>query len=235
MNKVALFLNLICLVSLIGCGSTASFTVKVDSISATHANTKQTYMLFPARDEINKNDLQYKEYINYLNSALVENGFVNVKEPTQASLAIFVDYGIGEPKTNVHSYSLPIYGQTGVSSLNTTGSISPSGNVNLSTTPVATYGVTGSIPVTEKYDTYDRYFILDAINFSLLRQSGTQTQVWKVTTTSTGSSSDLRRVFPVMVAASQPYIGRNSGKQIKLNIDEDDPSILGLKANAADQ
>ena len=47
--------------------------------------------------------------------------------------------------------------------------------------------------------------------------------------TSTGLSSDLRRVFPILIGASQQYIGTNTGQKLKIKIYEDDKRILDVK------
>jgi hypothetical protein len=75
--------------------------------------------------------------------------------------------------------------------------------------------------------------VLDAIDLSEYRKSKKEVQLWKTTVTSTGSSGDLRRVFPVMVTASKPHIATNSGQQIKVKIRENDPNILEIKGQVS--
>ena len=43
------------------------------------------------------------------------------------------------------------------------------------------------------------------------------------------SLGDLRRVVPVLVAASQPYMGTNTGKQIKVRFTENDKRVVEIK------
>ena len=51
--------------------------------------------------------------------------------------------------------------------------------------------------------------ILDAIDLNEYRETEKEVQLWKTTVTSTGTSGDLRQVFPILVAASQEHIHNN--------------------------
>jgi len=53
--------------------------------------------------------------------------------------------------------------------------------------------------------------------------------VWRTVVTSRGTSNDLREVFPVLVAASQPYISTNTGKQVKVILNENDRAVIEIK------
>ncbi len=103
-------------------------------------------------------------------------------------------------------------GKTGVSSSNTYGTVSTYGNtatVNSTTTYTPTYGVTGSTTHTGTYTTFTRYMFIDALDLNEYKKTEKQKQIWKTTVISTGSSGDLRRVVPVLVAASKPYVAKN--------------------------
>ena len=54
--------------------------------------------------------------------------------------------------------------------------------------------------------------------------------IWKTTVTSTGKSSDIRRVFPVLVTAGDPYWGKNTGQQVGVWLREYDPRVSRMKA-----
>ena len=54
--------------------------------------------------------------------------------------------------------------------------------------------------------------------------------MWKTIIKSTGSSGDLRRVFPVMIGASYKYFDNNTHKEIFVDItDEKDPRVISIK------
>ena len=205
-----------------------SFNVNVDSISSEDSN-KKSYVLLSGNESVRSNDLQFKEYASYINRALIKQGFIPAITPQNASLAIFLSYGIGAPQTHQYTYSVPVWGQTGVSSSYTTGTINSYGTYSGMTTYTPSYGVVGSTIETDSYVTYFRYFIMEAIDFDEFRKSEKQVQLWKTTVTSTGSSGDLRRVFPILVAASQQYIARNTEKEIEVSLHESDENVMEIK------
>jgi hypothetical protein len=53
--------------------------------------------------------------------------------------------------------------------------------------------------------------------------------VWKTTVKNNDGSADLRRIFPIMLAASAPYIGTNTGQEFQLSIYENHPAVLFVK------
>ena len=196
--------------------------MNVDSIGNSSPD-KKTYLLLSGNNDVKADDLQFKEYAAYVHRALIEQGFVLAESPEKANVGIFLSYGIGEPREHQYSYNTSKYGQTGVSSSNTTGRVSSGGSFSGTTTYTPTYGVTGSETHVETYTTYFRYMILDAVDMEK------EVQLWKTTVTSSGSSGDLRLVLPILVAASTQYIGTNTGKEVKVKLNENDEKVLKIK------
>lgn len=216
------------LLLLSGCASI--FHVNVDSIG--NAKENKTYILLPGNKDTKADDLQFKEYTIYINRALQTKGFVPAENFQTANVAIFLGYGIGNPKERQYTYSLPIWGQTGVSSSYTTGTVSSYGGYGSysgTTTYTPTYGVTGSTTHLGSYTTYFRFMLLYAVDLDEYKNSKKEVQLWKTTVTSSGSSGDLRRVFPILVAASKDYIATNTGKKVKVNLLEEDAQIMAIK------
>lgn len=215
-----------------GCAVGPRFHVNVDSISAPEAALKTKYFLLPGVKDVEATDLQYREYSNYVERALTSSGYTKASNLAEAEIAIFLGYGIGDPETHQFTYSLPSYGQTGISSSNTYGTVNTYGNTATysgTTTHTPTYGVTGSTTHTGSRTTYFRYMWLDAVDLDEYRTSEKEVQLWKTTVTSSGSSGDLRQVFPVLVAASKPHIGSNTGKKIKIMLSEGDKRVIEIK------
>lgn len=216
----------------ISCTPPVRFLSRIDSLSQIDALTKLRYILLPGNKDVSAEDLQFREYASYLDQALAERGFKRASNIKDAEIVIFIAYGIGDPKTNYYSYSMPVWGQTGVSDSHTTGNVSLYGNtVNYSqnTTYTPTYGITGYTPRLASNTTYTRYIFIDAIDNVAFKETQKMLPVWKTSVFSTGSSGDLRRVFPVMVAAMKPYLGVNTRQSIEIALDEDDPEVQKLK------
>ena len=53
--------------------------------------------------------------------------------------------------------------------------------------------------------------------------------LWKTNITSTGSSGDLRLVFPVLVGAAADHLGTNTGHQVVVELGEDDIRVRRVK------
>ncbi len=230
--KIALSSLSLAILFLSGCGLLPpTFSVRVDSIGSSSAD-KKTYQLLPGNKDVKADDLQFKEYAAYVHRALFKQGFVPAESFEKASVGIFLSYGIGEPTEHQYSYSTNTYGQTGVSSSRTTGRVSPGGSVSTTTTYTPKYGKIGETSHIGTYTTYSRYMILDAVDLDEYRKSEKEVQLWKTTVTSTGSSSDLRLVFPILVAASSQYIATNTGKKIKVDLYENDAQVKEIKSIA---
>ncbi len=213
----------------LGC---AMAKVNISSISAPNANLKKRYVLLPGLKGVKPTDLQFREFANYVERALASKGYVKADNFNDAEIAIFLVYGIGDPREHVSTYYLPVWGQTGVSSSTTTGTINTYGYYGTysgTTHYTPTYGITGYVPYTSSHTTYFRFMVLDAIDLDEYKRSRKFVEVWRTVVTSRGSSNDLRRVFPIMVAASLPYIGTNTGKQVKVTIMENSKAVTEVK------
>jgi len=214
------------------------FYVNVDSISSQGAGAKKTFVLLPGNKDTSVEDLQFREFASYVRRALTSKGFVPADGIEKADIAIFLAYGIGDPKEHLYSYSLPVFGQTGVSSATTFGTLSTYGGFgtySATTTFTPTYGITGYTSHVGSYTTYFRYMLLDAYDLNQYRKEKKLKELWRTTVTSTGSSSDLRRVFPILVAGSKPYIGSNTENKIEVVLDENDSEVLAIKGVSSEQ
>lgn len=214
------------------CAVGPQFRVHIDSISDPGTEIKNKFVLLSGSKDIDEGSLQYREFAAYVERALLDRGFVKANDIGDASVAIFLVYGIGDPETHQYTYSLPIWGQTGVSSSSTYGTINTFGNTgtySATTTYRPTYGIVGSSTHTGTSITYFRFFWLDAIDLDEYRHTEKVTQLWKTTVTSTGSSGDLRLVFPVLVGAAKEYFGTNTGKRVQLTLFENDKRVLDVK------
>jgi hypothetical protein len=97
------------------------FQIDVDSISTPAANEKKRYLLLPGNKNIPHDDLQYFEFTRYIEKAMGEKGFARVGTPEESEVIVFFTYGIGNAEKYLSSYTIPHFGQTGVSASQTTG------------------------------------------------------------------------------------------------------------------
>lgn len=206
----------------------------IDSFAQPDALVKKRYRIFPGSKNVDPSDLQYLEFAKYVGKILDQRGLVNASSFDDAEVAIFLSYGIGNPQTHQYSYSLPVWGQTGVSSSNTVGTISAYGNSGIysgTTTYTPTYGITGYTNQVRSYSSFTRFLLMDAYDLNVYKQTGKMAQVWKANVTSTGPSGDLRLVLPYMAVAVKNYIGRNTTRQVEEDVLVDDPQVWKLLEN----
>lgn len=206
--------------------------VGVDSLAAPEASIKKRFVLFPGNKGVSPDDLQFREFAAYIERALTARGFSLV--PIQeADIAIFVSYGVGNPEHHEYTKNIPIYGQTGISSATTSGTVSTFGNMgsrySATTTYTPTYGITGYQAQTHRYTTYTRFLFLQAYDLARYRTEGQQVQVWTTAGISTGSSDDLRDIFPYLAASLQPYIAENTGKRTQVVVDDLDQRVIEIR------
>ncbi len=219
-------------VLLAGCATQPKFNVAVDSLASPVAENHRTYVLLPGNEGVTWDDLQFQEYALYVMRVLHAQGFVSAEKAEDADVAIVLSYGIGDPQTQEYTYSLPVWGQTGVSAAHTYGTATAYGNTATysgTTTYTPTYGVTGYTAHTGSLTTYFRYALITAYDFKEFRESNKQVQLWRTTVASSGSSGDLRRVFPVLVSAAAPYLAKNTGKQMHVQLYESDDMVKAVK------
>lgn len=210
----------------------ARFVSNVDSLAQADAVAKKRYVLLPGGKAVEAGDLQFQEYAAYVEKVLSERGFVKVATFQDADVAIFLAYAIGDPQTYQYTYSLPTWGQTGVSSSNTYGTVSSYGGMATysgTTTYTPTYGVTGSTTHVGTNTVYSRFLFLDAYDVPTYMKEKKMAQVWKTSVVSTGSSGDLRLVVPYMVTAMKPYLGTNTGRKIEVEVPANDPAVQALR------
>ncbi len=222
------FLFLIFTFFLINCQSEqVIYYVKVNSIGESTEFKK--YFLLPGNKDTSVDDLQFKEFADYIHRALQNNGFIPVNKMNDADIAVIFTYAIGDPKENQYSYNVPVWGQTGVSSSSTYGKLNSSGNYSSNTYNTPSYGITGSTTHVGSYITYKRFMNIEAIDMKKYLSLKKVILAWKTSVSSEGYSADLRRVLPVMVVGASPYLGKNSGNLIEINILEDDRRIQEIK------
>lgn len=210
------------------------YVMEVDSYGNESLSTAQKYIIKSGDTTVNENDLQYIEFSEYIKKTLNAKGLIEVSKLEDANLVVFFKYGISDPKTFQTSLSIPSWGQTGISSSNTTGNIKSapySNNItyNQTTTSTPTYGITGSTNMPLLITHYLRYITLTVFDFNEYKESGKEKIVWKTVITSSGGNDDLRRVIPYLIVAGQDYFGKSSGERKEIEIYEGDQRINQLK------
>lgn len=182
------------------------------------------YFIVPGLKGVDVNDLEFQEYADFVERALASRGLRRTQSFGSADVAVILTWGIGEPKEEFYTYSTPTWGVTGYSST-TSGYASGYGGYSASTTTTPNYGITGSQTHVGSYVSYTRWCNLRAVEVAAWKASEKMVDVWRATMVSTGTSGDLRRVFPYMVAAGLPHFGQSTGQEVAVQVYENSKEL----------
>lgn len=229
------------------CSCAPIVDVSIDSINNNTTLWNKKCVILPGQKYSSTSDvLLFNEFYSYLARALTCKGYEVINDVAKASQVIFLSYGIGDPEKHYYSYSVPIWGQTGISSSTTHGTANTFGDIyslgnnssfsgttlySSTTEYTPTYGIIGSTSHIGSFVTYTRYISLHAYDLRSFHKTK-QIKIiplWKTDIMSTGSDGDLREIFPVLIAAATPYIGENTGRKIQVKMCVDSKEVLAIK------
>lgn len=216
----------------IGC-ATEKYTCSVNAIASTDSLPSKTYVILSGTEGVRVDDLQFMEFARYVDRALQMRGYMKVRDLRDAGYAIFLSYFIGDPQTHVSTYLIPHIGQTGIASSSSVGTLYNFGNYGVysgTTTYQPSYGISGYSTGLRTTTTYTHVMSLAAVDVNYFRTTNQIRNPWLLAVASTGPSPDLRRIFPVMIAAAQPYVGRNSGgKIVDVALADGDEAVVAIR------
>jgi hypothetical protein len=229
MKSLLVLFTLVYIFGASGCAIQPQCEVSVNSINNGISSINKICYIGSGMEKVSIDDLKFKEYSTYLKRSLESRGYKITDSLDNAEVIILLRYGISEPQTNIAS--IPVFGQTGISSSMTYGTIHSHGSGYSSfsgtTYHTPTYGITGYKPIS--YMTYTRYAKITAYDRQQYKQDKKEVMLWETDIVSTGSSGDLRHVFPIMIAAATPYIGENTGKSIRVSLTESSNQVKFIK------
>lgn len=165
--------------------------------------------------EWQEGSLEFRTYEERIISEMGRKGF----EPTtfdQAQYVVFLAYAIDDGRNVAYSY--PIFGQTGVASSSTYGTVTSYGNTATysgTTSYRPTYGVVGSgVGARTEYTRVVRLEILD--KEALL--AGNIQKIYEGEVVSSGSTGQLSAVMPTLLSALFRDFPGTSGKSTSIQL-----------------
>ena len=214
-----------------GCASMEqTYVLNVDSVRGPNEVGKNVYVLLPGNKGTKPDDAQFREYAQYVNRALEKQGFVPAESPEKANVAIYLAYGVGDPKEHQYSYSIPEWQIAG-------GGVVP-GTVSSYGDYVPFSEEKDFVPTTKRgahadnvgtYRTYFKFIMLHAVDVEQYNKTKKEVQLWNTTITSASRSGKLQKEFPVLVAGAEKYIATNTGKTVKVEIRAGDPRVREIR------
>lgn len=204
------------------CGS-VRYYVAVDAIAEPGHSEAETFAVVPEGSANGAADVEFRSFASVVRRALESKGLREAPRE-EADLEIELTYGIGDRReeTFTTSVSKPTYSYLGEGEQVFTGQ-SKSKRMEFKRTGTRTRHSTTTRA------TYLRHLTLRAFDLRELRRSEERVEVWRTEITSRGSSGDLRRVFPVLVAAGLPYFGEHTDERVNVQLTEGSAAIASLR------
>lgn len=188
------FLWGIVLYLLAGCSSIQSHVTVFHVLPESPPQTKYAFLPLEGQGE----SLEYATYKGLIRAELSKRQFEEVPL-NDATVVVAFTYSIGEGKEKLTS--VPIFGQTGVSSSHTTGTVHTYGGYGTysgTTTYTPRYGITGVGTFSDtEYMRRLRLHIVDKASLD----AGKVKVLYEADVASEGSSSQIAAVMPTMIRA----------------------------------
>jgi len=196
-RSVCARLSLLLTALLIACaGMVESDVVAFHRLQQTHQPVR--YLFYELEDQ--RRSLEYKTYQDMVRAELSKHQYSEVKDISEADVIIAFNYGIDSGREKLET--IPVFGQTGVSSSFTSGTITSSGSTasySGTTTYNPTYGIVGTM--TDSRTEYTRGLWLYMVDANELRTHNKVEIIYEGRVMSAGSSAQLAKVMPAMVTA----------------------------------
>jgi hypothetical protein len=195
----------------------------------------KNYILDSGMRGTSVDDLYFREYGKYFVEVLKRNGYRQVNQPDDADLAIYFSYGI-TGGTEVHyTYTRPVYAIVGGETVDITETETDAAGRKIKTTKTVTIPsttrVVGVETRRESYTVFTAHAVMEAeeIHGTEGQTNNSMETLWKTTITTTSKLDDLRRIMPIMAAASVPYLGKNTGEIVTVELRDGDAQVLEMK------
>ena len=183
----------------VACAERPEIVVSVNSYSKI-SRTGNTYVLKPMAG-VDGNSMEFAEFASNVEKTFASMGLSRVVDESSASVTIFASYGMDSAEKS-YSYEVEtgrsktlVYTPQGVAAANT-----------------STYGTE-----TGRYTEFRRWIQFRAFDAEQIRHNQLF-EVWKTDIVSSGSSSDMRLVLPLMLNAARAHIMTNTGRSITLSM-----------------
>ena len=193
-----------------GCSVTPKYHLTVDAVTAPNISIKPStsYIIEVVKKDTNKNSLAFQKFSTKLHEVLGQRGFVQPYASHLAQQIIYFDYGLEKVNEATETYTEP----------------------NISFTmgwgfPYAGYYGNHYHPFYDgfyggSYRTYTKTHIYYNRYITLLAKDPSNKELWRVDVSSIGESKNLRKIIPLLIEASKPYIGKNTAEPVKVVVKE---------------
>ena len=198
-----LFLSILTLFTLsftTGCSPIVpKYRVNIDAITAPNLEvTPSSFRIEVLGENTDRNSLLFQEQSTYLVKLLLSKGYIQPYSSSGVKEIIYFDYGIEKVLEEVRTDTEP--------------EVTVGFSIGRHYHPFwSDWGYYRTYR--KKYSYYNRYI-------TLLAKDQMGKELWRVDASSIGESKNLKRIVPILLEASIPYIGKNTKEPIKIVIKE---------------
>lgn len=193
---------LFCALVLTGCATGLRIESSVQSFTKLTAIQPSTTIAVFGGEKTGS--LEFQSVESSIRPHLEAAGYRVVSMQDDPDQVLVVSYARDGGRTVQSTALLPLFGQTGVASRTTTGSITTQGNLstfNATTTNSPSFGMTGVVPVTTAGTVYGRVLVLDIIDIRKSTPDRLE-PVHQIHVVSEGSCPNIHAVLDGMIIAA---------------------------------
>ncbi|SFV67683.1 hypothetical protein MNB_SV-12-1406 [hydrothermal vent metagenome] len=185
------------------------YRVTIDAITKPNSSIKpSSYTIKALGDQTDTDSLKFQQQSKHLVKLLNEKGYTESSNESLAEQIIYFDYGIEKIKDETLIYHEPDI-SFGISWGYPFGyyhqHYHPFWN-DIEYTSYRTYSKTHRV--------FNRYIVI-------LAKNQRNQEIWRVDVSSIGESDNLKKIVPLLIKASKPYIGTDTDKSVHLVIEEE--------------
>ncbi|SFC62003.1 DUF4136 domain-containing protein [Pragia fontium] len=200
-----------------GCAHTEN--IQVSAIAAGDDSTQyKKFAIVSDKYQATNDDLQFAEYARQVTAVLNQQGYVQAQNSKDAQILVSLSYRLSAPQTRTDIVNVPVYPNVG-----------PFYDTRFGHHPYPILGYPVYQPMVYQSIIYKKLVRLQAIDAVVYAKDKTVKPLWDVMIISHNDNDDLRYMFPYMLVAAEPYIGRNSAHSIEVSVPEKDPAVMQLR------
>ncbi len=209
-RRLATLTGVLLILSLSACQKT--YEVKVDGIKDNRYSFPvgtPYVLLLPPKGMVNE-DFDREKAESMIKTALSVQGFYPVERLEDAELVVTVEYGLSTGRVSFRekqTLNVPVTSRTQLGYRRFPGIV-----------PVSDREL-----VPEMVQT--KYVTFSARDPNRMDQSGKPTEVWNLVVKVEDEGGDLQKYLPVLLAASMNYLGKNTGKQVEIDIGDSNEAV----------
>jgi|GEM_PF-3043390 len=233
-----------CLVA--GCGTLYKLDVTAQAKQGEFSDdTNTTYVVLPGNSQLPLGSEEFEDYASQLERALAGTGYRRVSgdDPSEARVAIYLAAAISEPMKEYHtvrsSHRETVDPETASAAVRASGNPSGGAGGGLAA-PVEgpkSEEISGFAQNSFATTVFTKHLNLIAIDLeqyladvaNVGKSEAIPRELWSVDVSTTGTPDNLQEVIPVMLAAARPYIGKNPGETVRVNLDETSRLIAEIR------